>query len=448
MHLSVRRASVFLALPFVVCGAACASGGPEPAPLRTTQPTKAAVTLAEQRPVVVPPARPARVVLAAVGDVLLHDRLQDQALGLPASPCKKATRPCAPPIADYASLWPTMAELFAKDDFAIANLEGAIDGDKPVSSYPLFNYDPGLAPALKQLGIGLVSTANNHALDARGSGAAATLDALDAAGVLHTGTRAAPKIKQKNQGSFAWGTVAAIPVRGSTEPPIRVGFVACTFASDSKEGATNGVPDPSHQVLNCDSDRVELRSVLEELRASSDLVVVLPHWGLEYEIAPSKTQKRLAQEFVDGGASLVLGSHPHVPQPAFPLRSAVDGHEALVVASLGNFVSHQVNRQDVPDTDGRERMLPAKASAKLHGPPTWIAPLVHVTLVRRDGVTTVEGFTYTPLRMHRTPRWHVAPLTDGDPPVAQEFFDKMYGADKRAPSVYFGTADVAPQKMP
>lgn len=340
-----------------------------------------------------------------------------------------------------------MAAVFAADDFAIANLEGAIDGDKPVSSYPLFNYDPGLAPALKQLGIGLVSTANNHALDARGSGAAATLDALDAAGILHTGTRAAPQVKLKNQGIFPWGAVAAIPVRGATaQPPIRVGFVACTFASDSKEGATNGVPDPSHQVLNCDSDRVELRSVLQELRATSDVVVVLPHWGLEYELTPSKTQKRLAQEFVDGGASLVLGSHPHVPQPAFSLRSAVDGHEALVIASLGNFVSHQVNRQDVPDTDGRERRLPATVGAKLHGPPTWLAPLVHVTLVRRDGITTVEGFTYTPLRMHRTPRWHVAPLTEGDPPAAQEFFDKMYGADKRAPAIAAGTVEAFAKK--
>ncbi len=199
--------------------------------------------------------------------------------------------------------------------------------------------------------------------------------------------------------------------------------------------------------MNCESDRVELRSVLLELRATSDLVVVLPHWGLEYEIAPSKTQKRLAQEFVDGGASLVLGSHPHVPQPAFSLRSAVDGHEALVVASLGNFVSHQVNRQDVPDTDARERTGPGKPSAKLHGPPTWIAPLIHVTLVRRDGVTTVEGFTYTPLRMHRTPRWHVAPLTDGDPPAAQEFFDKMYGADKRAPSLYGSAVDAVAKKI-
>jgi len=68
--------------------------------------------------------------------------------------------------------------------------------------------------------------------------------------------------------------------------------------------------------------------------------VVTPHWGEEYTANPSRDQRDLAHRFLDAGATLVLGSHPHVLQP-WEKHVTPDGRETFVIFSLGNFVSGQ-----------------------------------------------------------------------------------------------------------
>ena len=67
------------------------------------------------------------------------------------------------------------------------------------------------------------------------------------------------------------------------------------------------------------------------------------HWGNEYQTTESDYQARLAQLLCDGGADLIIGTHPHVLQPMKWLERE-DGHKTLCAYSLGNFVSNQHKR--------------------------------------------------------------------------------------------------------
>lgn len=102
---------------------------------------------------------------------------------------------------------------------------------------------------------------------------------------------------------------------------------------------TNGIPIPA--------DMPDAVSLLEEETVLSDLAmaeeladftIVCPHWGTEYQLVPSSEQKYWADLFLENGADLCIGTHPHVIEPIEWMRDD-KGHEMLVYYSLGNFVN-------------------------------------------------------------------------------------------------------------
>jgi poly-gamma-glutamate synthesis protein (capsule biosynthesis protein) len=72
-----------------------------------------------------------------------------------------------------------------------------------------------------------------------------------------------------------------------------------------------------------------------KLEKKADVTVVYAHWGTEYEKNSSQKQRELAHRFVDNGADLIIGSHPHVVQEV----EIYNGKE--IYYSLGNFVFDQ-----------------------------------------------------------------------------------------------------------
>ena len=75
-------------------------------------------------------------------------------------------------------------------------------------------------------------------------------------------------------------------------------------------------------------------------RVDVDAVVVLPHWGVEYSNTPRDFQKEYARNYLEAGATAVIGSHPHVLQP-WEKYITKNGRETLIIYSLGNFVAGQ-----------------------------------------------------------------------------------------------------------
>jgi hypothetical protein len=79
----------------------------------------------------------------------------------------------------------------------------------------------------------------------------------------------------------------------------------------------------------------ELRDVFAYANSRSDYQVVYVHWGDEYVLTHNKRQKEAAQRFVEAGADIIVGHHPHVVQDI----QLVDG--VPVFYSLGNYVFDQ-----------------------------------------------------------------------------------------------------------
>ncbi|MBI3072502.1 MAG: CapA family protein [Deltaproteobacteria bacterium] len=265
-----------------------------------------------------------KLVISAVGDVLLHSSLQRQAYR----------------ASDGArTLWKDVEPLFAKAHISYANLEGPAasgvvasgrDARDPgkvydgsvYSGYPQFNYHPSLLADLVAAGIDIVSTANNHALDRRALGANRTIAGLNAAALKFSGTRTSTASSR----TFHTTTSAA---------GFKIAWLACTFS-------TNGIRDAKDQVLMCYEDTTEIEGIIRALAKTPgiDAVIVTPHWGNEYEATPSSSQKSLGKKFLNAGALAVIGSHPHVTQPWEKFVTA-DGRETFIIYSLGNFVSAQ-----------------------------------------------------------------------------------------------------------
>lgn len=262
------------------------------------------------------------IKLLFVGDVLLHQPQHTQAINRENG---------------HISLWSTLVEEIQKADISYANLEGPIAPgiaglgrkvkdpgrvfDKNVyTSYPMFNYHDFLADDLKNSGFDIVSTSNNHSLDRSSIGADLTIENLNRVGLNYTGTRHTQNMER----SFA----TRLERNG-----LVFSYIACTES-------TNGIPDRNKQVLICNQDTLDL---VQKEKSLVDIVVVTPHWGDEYQTQPAQRQKHFAKKLADSGADIIVGSHPHVPQPMEYITS-IDGRNVPVLYSLGNFVSNQFHR--------------------------------------------------------------------------------------------------------
>lgn len=257
--------------------------------------------------------------LVAVGDVLLHKKLQRYGMKH-----------------RFSDLWKSVTPYLQEADIAYANLEGPIarditrrgtkanpktSADKIYTSFPMFNYPPSLAADLKRSGIDIVSTANNHSLDRYGIGIDKTITILNENNIYAVGSR-----KSKQQDGF---------VRLLNKNGFSSLWIACTQD-------TNGIDDKNKQILYCHkNDHANfILETIKQNRDKVDFIVVTPHWGTQYQLQPNLTQKHLAKKWLESGATLIIGNHPHVLQPV-TFYTTKDNRKTLIAYSLGNFVSNQ-----------------------------------------------------------------------------------------------------------
>lgn len=192
-------------------------------------------------------------------------------------------------------------------DKVVANLEGPI---VPVPNRAQtgtnFGFAPDTADILKQNGITTVTIANNHTLDQGQKGLESTKKYLDTSGIEHFGHPILPGeedvLYEKIQG---------------------------------KNFAFIGFHDATHKL-----EEEKAIALVKEVRARVDVVVIIVHWGIEYQHAPSKRQLELSHALVDAGADLIIGHHPHVVQT----REEYKGVQ--IIYSLGNFIFDQYWSKD------------------------------------------------------------------------------------------------------
>jgi len=218
--------------------------------------------------------------------------------------------------------WPLrdVAGLFSSADIAFVNLEAPFsDRGHVVRAGMVFKAEPEMIAALRVAGIDIVSTANNHARDCGGHGIEYTLDWLETNGIDAVGTARTPELAHEG----------VILERNE----VGFGFLAYTY--DQSNG---NHPDQDHRVAMMDVD--QMREDVRRLLRRTDVVIVSMHAGIEYQGTPNAQQREFAHAAMDGGASLVIGHHPHVTQPVEAYGKGV------IFYSLGNLAFDQFQRRE------------------------------------------------------------------------------------------------------
>ena len=216
---------------------------------------------------------------------------------------------------DYSDCFAFVKDQVEAADIAIANLEVTLGG-KPYAGFPRFSAPDEYAKAIQDAGFDVLTTTNNHCCDTGSRGLGRTLQVLDSLGIPSLGT-------YRNADDRAGRYPLMVEKNG-----FRLALLAYTYA-------TNGLPVPQPYVVNL-IDTVQIKQDIERAKAMNpDVIIAFMHWGIEYSLTPSNTQRWQAEWLLSHGVDHVIGSHPHVVQP-IELRDS----SHLVVWSLGNFISN------------------------------------------------------------------------------------------------------------
>jgi poly-gamma-glutamate synthesis protein (capsule biosynthesis protein) len=230
------------------------------------------------------------------------------------------------------ALFAGIAEAFNDSDIRIANLEGTITANPSIAQVDhtilRFTFDPTIAErSLAPLRLSAVSLANNHTLDFASAGYAETHDNLEAFGI----------------GAFG----QPLNATGKLSTMVEYGGKKFCFVG------YHALYDPATSTVAAE---------IQALRPGCWKIAVISHWGVEYEHVADDTQRSAAHAFIDAGADLVVGAHPHV----------VQGHEVYqgkaIFYSLGNFMFDQnfswgtthgmLLRADFSDTETHFVLIP------------------------------------------------------------------------------------------
>ena len=197
-------------------------------------------------------------------------------------------------VDDPAYFFANVADIFANDDATIVNMEGTLtDSTTRADKTFAFKAPREYAEILKTGNVDAASLANNHSRDYGDSSYTDTIEAVEAVGIP----------------TFGYDRIAYLDVKG-----VKVALVG-TY--ELAEGA--GIKDEMVNNINTAKE------------AGAQIIVVFFHWGTERETVPDSVQMELGHAAIDAGATLVVGSHPHVIQGL----ENYNGH--TIVYSLGNF---------------------------------------------------------------------------------------------------------------
>ncbi len=212
-------------------------------------------------------------------------------------------------------------ELFAEPDLVVVNLEGPVTNNESVSSgkgkddpnHFRFTFDQEQTKQFLNLNrIKIVNIGNNHILNFNNDGLEQTKEFLEKNSIDYFGDPFDPE-----------KTFLIKKIKGQ-----KIALVNYSRFSGPKV--------------------MEVEKIIQKLDKEVDLVIVYAHWGLEYKLVNSKAQKNKAHRFIEAGADLIIGSHPHVVQPIEVYKDKV------IFYSLGNFVFDQYFSEEVRSVLGVE----------------------------------------------------------------------------------------------
>ena len=209
-----------------------------------------------------------------------------------------------------------LVDEFVKADVAMVNQEFPFSkrGSKMPNKQYTFRTDPKYVSVFTDMGIDVVSLANNHTLDYGRDAFSDTLTVLDNAGIEYIG---GGENYDRSKQAF---TTEVEEKKVTFLAASRVLPVGDWYAKDNKSGLFQTY-DP--------------KALCEEIKKAeefSDFTVVYVHWGKEHHSMPENYQRNMAKQYIDAGADAVIGCHTHCLQGMEFYKGKP------IVYSLGNFM--------------------------------------------------------------------------------------------------------------
>lgn len=240
-----------------------------------------------------------------------------------------------------------LAKELADADITMVNGEFPFSerGTKAPDKQFTFRISPSRVSIFNEMGIDIVTLANNHALDFGTDALLDTLETIKGAGILTAGAGAD---------------------LDEAKAPVYVEIKSQTFAF---LGASRVIPVPSWNAgantpgMLTTYDPALLIEQIQEAKKNADTVIVYVHWGLERKEYPEEYQRNLGQRYVDAGADLVVGSHSHCLQ-------GIEFYNGVpIVYSLGNFIFGETIEKTIilkaiVDEEGNLQLYAVPAYAK------------------------------------------------------------------------------------
>lgn len=250
--------------------------------------------------------------IKATGDIMFHPSQLDGAY----DPVTKSY--------DFRNSFKLVKDILTSADIAVANFEGTTAGNDVYAyqGYPLFNAPDEVLDAIKDAGIDILSTANNHSLDTRKAGVIRTVQEINKRGMDTVGT-----YTEKPESRVLYKEVKGI----------KLAFLSYTEMVNGLESTMTPVDLDS--MVNILNEQKILEDINEAEKNNADIIIALFHWGDEYARVQAERQEILADKLFSEGVDIILGSHPHVIQPAQKLE--YEGKTKFVAYSMGNFLSNQ-----------------------------------------------------------------------------------------------------------
>ncbi len=273
------------------------TASPKPISQRSASPPK--------KPSASTPAAASEFTVLAVGDVLVHERLWQQA----------AADGAAGQL-DFRPQLAAVKPLISAADLAVCHLETPVASPKgPNLGYPAFSVPPQIIPALKDTGFDACSTGSNHTFDQGSAGIDRTLNSLDQAKIAHSGSA---RTEQEAERS------TLISVAGA-----KVALLSFSYGF-------NGFDYPAGQRWR--ANVIDLAQILRRAKqartAGADVVLLAMHWGTEYSAKPSAQQRDLMPKLAaSSDIDVVLSHHAHVVEPIQKIGNK------WVTYGLGNFLA-------------------------------------------------------------------------------------------------------------
>lgn len=293
---------------------------------------------------------------------------------------------------DYSFLYKGISDYLNKADIRIINQETILAGnERGFSGYPYFNSPTEVGDAITDAGFNVVLHASNHAADQGTDGLinCANYWSEKHPEVLMTGIHADTE------------DLRDIPIL--TIGDIKFAILNYTYSPnmevipESLEGHLNLLCGYNEKTNQLDFTTLN-KNVLNDIAHATilaDVVIVCPHWGTEYVTTPSSYQKEFARQMAEAGADVIIGAHPHVPQP-IEWVTADNGNRSLCYYSLGNFVSTQKDGISMLEGMAWVTFHVTEDGIEISEDKTGVFPMVcqyKSAPVRASGVYMLENYT-------------------------------------------------------